>query len=466
MMLLSPFRNSPAEAFAIKESDKMQLYNSALTHYPKPSRKVTITLRTAPERHTGNTSTSSEVDCSGFDSQPDSSSSTDGEPQELQEGASSANMPAFSCYEASSMRPIYFTSTAEIMIRRADGVERSVPIHIVRESKKSPCPSPVAHNGSTNYRECDMFEDFMEDLKNGFDTEQLQPKCSDLHTNTHFHSDVGQAHTEEQEVCRPADSGMNSTSRINGWTSTHDEELMPSEPEDSEEVLTQQMCEQSLAGRERGEFELSVLQEGPSHKGDINTKVQRYLAEVETQNKYLEEHHKFRYHIIPDGNCLYRAVCKAVYGDQARHSELREQTVHHIADHLDEFNPIIEGDVCEFLINAAQDGAWAGYPELLAMSQMLNVNIQLTTGGSLESPTVSTMLHYLGEEDMNKPEIWLSWLSNGHYDALLDQCVPNPEYEEWCRHSQMQRKRDEELAKSMAVSLSKMYIEQNGDSGK
>lgn len=206
-----------------------------------------------------------------------------------------------------------------------------------------------------------------------------------------------------------------------------------------------------------------MLQEASSQKGDINSKVQRYLAEVESQNKYLEERNKFRYHIIPDGNCLYRAVCKAVYGDQARHSELREQTLHHIADHLDEFNPIIEGDVGEFFINAAQDGAWAGYPELLAMSQMLNLNIQLTTGGSLESPTVSTMLHYLGEEDASKPEIWLSWLSNGHYDALLDKCAPNPEYEEWCKHSQMQRKRDEELAKSMAVSLSKMYIEQNGD---
>ncbi|XP_021418687.2 OTU domain-containing protein 1 [Oncorhynchus mykiss] len=144
------------------------------------------------------------------------------------------------------------------------------------------------------------------------------------------------------------------------------------------------------------------------------------------------------------------------------HKELRDQTMHHIADHLDEFNPIIEGDVGEFLINAAQDSAWAGYPELLAMSQMLNVNIYLTTGGSLESPTISTMVHYLGEEDSSKPTVWLSWLSNGHYDVLLDRCVDNPEYDDWFRHSQMQRKRDEELAKSMAASLSKMYIEQNG----
>ncbi|XP_012372521.1 OTU domain-containing protein 1 [Octodon degus] len=190
-------------------------------------------------------------------------------------------------------------------------------------------------------------------------------------------------------------------------------------------------------------------------------KLALYLAEVERQDKYLRQRNKFRFHIIPDGNCLYRAVSKAVYGDQSLHRELREQTVHYIADHLDHFNPLIEGDVGEFIVAAAQDGAWAGYPELLAMGQMLNVNIHLTTGGRLESPTVSTMIHYLGPEDSLRPSIWLSWLSNGHYDAVFDHLYPNPEYDSWCKQTQVQRKRDEELAKSMAISLSKMYIEQN-----
>lgn len=190
-------------------------------------------------------------------------------------------------------------------------------------------------------------------------------------------------------------------------------------------------------------------------------KLALYLAEVERQDKYLRQRSKYRFHIIPDGNCLYRAVSKAVYGNQSLHRELRERTVHHIADHLDHFSPLIEGDVGEFIIAAAQDGAWAGYPELLAMGQMLNVNIHLTTGGRLESPTVATMIHYLGPEDSRRPSIWLSWLSNGHYDAVFDHSYPNPEYDNWCKQTQVQRKRDEELAKSMAISLSKMYIEQN-----
>ncbi|XP_018550852.2 OTU domain-containing protein 1 [Lates calcarifer] len=451
----------------------MQLYNSVLTHYPRSSRKVTITLSTGSERLNGATPSSSEPDKARF-THPDTTSTTNGDP--VRETPSSANMPAFSCYEASSMRPIYFTSTAEILIRRPDGVERSVPVHIMRESKTKP-PSPSSHNGESilcNDCDSDVIVDLLDHLKNG--TDELFPDCPELVGNHLFTSNTmcGPRIEEYKRVVRNSSeddmvSVTNAPCRSNRWASLREEELVPSRAARPGTVIKEEFSDMSKAAPasdERRAFELSVLQESApqrcQEREDINDKVTRYLAEVEKQNKYLQERNKYRYHIIPDGNCLYRAVCKATYGDQARHGELREQTVHHIADHLDEFNPIIEGDVGEFLINAAQDGAWAGYPELLAMSQMLNVNIHLTTGGSLESPTVSTMVHYLGEEDASKPAIWLSWLSNGHYDVLLDRCLPNPEYEDWCRHSQMQRKRDEELAKSMAASLSKMYIEQNG----
>lgn len=454
----------------------MQLYNSVLTHYPRSSRKVTITLSAAPQRVNGTTSSTSGDEKERF-THPGTTSVSNGDPATEAAAAapSSANMPAFSCYEASSMRPIYFTSTAEILICRPDGVERSVPVHIVRESKtKAPSPDPQS-NGESILCDPDVIVDLIDHISNGTDEYQEL-------VGGHLFSSNRPKTEESQRIV--LDSTVDDTApvihaphRSNGWSSLQEEELVPARPAHPELVSARPahpedlvkgdfIGKSALEPENRRAFELSVLQESQQHrrqeKEDINDKVTRYLAEVEKQNKYLQERHKFRYHVIPDGNCLYRAVCKATFGDQARHSELREQTVHHIADHLDEFNPIIEGDVGEFLINAAQDGAWAGYPELLAMSQMLNVNIHLTTGGSLESPTVSTMVHYLGEEDASKPAIWLSWLSNGHYDVLLDNSQPNPEYEDWCRNSQMQRKRDEELAKSMAASLSKMYIEQNG----
>lgn len=428
----------------------MQLYNSVLTHYPRSSRRVTITLSPAPEHLNGTTRSSPEVDGPGG-----------GIAQQLQATSSEAapDMPAFSCYEASPARPTCFTSTAEMLIRKPDGVERSVPIRIVREPPNNKPPSLHSHAPSDHVR-------------NGADApfpDSPQVGNRVLGSNTSNESPREERKRKLGNLFEDeAESPHSVPLMSNGWASPP--ELTPprsAHPKDfRKEHLSDQTGVKTTPASDRRAFELGVLQEEAPQRGhdkvDLNDKVTRYLAEVEKQNKYLRERHRYRYHIIPDGNCLYRAVCKAVYGDQARHGELREQTVHHIADHLDEFVPIIEGDVGEFLINAAQDGAWAGYPELLAMSQMLNVNIHLTTGGRLESPTVSTMVHYLGEEDASKPAIWLSWLSNGHYDVILDKCLPNPEYEDWCRQSQMQRKRDEELAKSMAASLSKMYIEQNG----
>nr|XP_032822358.1 OTU domain-containing protein 1 [Petromyzon marinus] len=187
-----------------------------------------------------------------------------------------------------------------------------------------------------------------------------------------------------------------------------------------------------------------------------------HRSEMEKQDEYLRSSNRYRFHIIPDGNCLYRAVSKAVYGSQDMHAELREQTIHHIVDHLDEFGALIEGDVGEFIVAAAQNGAWAGYPELTAMSQMLGVGVRLTTGGSANCPTVSTMLHRFGKgNDEDGPTIWLSWLSNGHYDAVFDSPLPNDEYERWYERYVAQQRDDEEMAKAMALSLSRLFEEQN-----
>lgn len=424
----------------------MHLYSSALTHYPGSSRKVSVTLTTVTNNATATSSGCLETvgnAVNGSDTEEHTEYSSGGEQTD-------ANMPAFSCYEATSMRPVFYTSTAEIIITRPDGVERSVPVHIVKEPHTNRRALEThfnrvsyALNGDEHHQ-----SDSPLDLVPRRDVFVEHDERNSIQYDRFFDNDSYRVCERRREPCLQSNATPSKTIETVQKTSS-----------DSYEDLRDPRRQENIEDN-NPVFELRILQE--PNKSEVDNKVTRYLAEVEKQNKYLHDRQKYRFHIIPDGNCLYRAVSKAAYGDQSMHKELREQTMHHIADHLEEFNPIIEGDVGEFLINAAQDGAWAGYPELLAMSQMLNVNIYLTTGGSVESPTVSTMVHYLGEEDSSKPAIWLSWLSNGHYDVLLDSCQPNPEYDDWCRHTQVQRKRDEELAKSMAASLSRMYIEQNG----
>ncbi|KAM6282183.1 OTU domain-containing protein 1 [Porphyrio hochstetteri] len=432
----------------------MQLYSSVITHYPaggtaaaaaspSPAGVFKVSLSPGPP--------SAEVPSAAAGPSPAAESpAKDGFIPGGGSSSSAAAMPAFSsCLEVMPSGPAagpgsrpaagpQYSPCAQVTVSRRRPLERIVPIRIVQRAEAPGELVPASPRSRA------WLEGILESMRQaGGDGEAAalpppaeEPSNRSLRLSEHCQALQAAAAGAQPGLipgCRPAERSGSQAQPAAG----------PSPGEEEEEG----------AGPD--------VRRGPGGRPERSEKLALYLAEVEKQDKYLRQKGRFRFHIIPDGNCLYRAVCKAVYGDQRLHSELREQTVHYIADHLDHFNPIIEGDVGEFLIGAAQDGAWAGYPELLAMGQMLNVNIHLTTGGRPESPTVSTMVHYLGPEDPTRPSIWLSWLSNGHYDAVLDRVCPNPEYEAWCRQTQVQRRRDEELAKSMAVSLSKMYIEQN-----
>uniref|UniRef100_A0A8C8RUD8 OTU domain-containing protein 1 n=1 Tax=Pelusios castaneus TaxID=367368 RepID=A0A8C8RUD8_9SAUR len=413
----------------------MQLYSSVISHYPAAGAAAAaatgafkVSLPAAPP-------SSEAASAAGQGPAADSLAK-----ESLVPGGSSAAMTAFSsCLERMPSGPPagpggrpavaapQYSSSAQITVSRRRPLERIVPIRIVQRPEPPGELTPASPPGRA------WLEGILDSMRQAGGEAEA----------------AAAPHRPEE----PSNHSLRLSEHCQALQAAASAQPAPAATYGGEESSCQARPLPCSPAAEEGP--------GPRRGPERNEKLALYLAELEKQDKYLRHKGRFRFHIIPDGNCLYRAVCKAVYGDQRLHSELREQTVHYIADHLNHFSPIIEGDVGEFLIGAAQDGAWAGYPELLAMGQMLNVNIHLTTGGRPESPTVSTMVHYLGPEDPARPSIWLSWLSNGHYDAVLDCICPNPEYEAWCRQTQVQRKRDEELAKSMAVSLSKMYIEQN-----
>ncbi|XP_074722224.1 OTU domain-containing protein 1 [Strix uralensis] len=443
----------------------MQLYSSVITHYPAGGTAAAAAAAASPSAAgvfkvslspgPASAEAPSATDAAGPSPAAESPAKDSFVPAGGSGCSSAAAMPAFSsCLEVMPSGPAagpggrpaggpQYSSCAQVTVSRRRPLERVVPIRIVQRAEAPGELVPASPRSRA------WLEGILESMRQaGGDGEAAalpppaeEPSNRSLRLSEHcqaLQAAAAGAQPGLVPACRPAERSGSRALPAAG----------PSPGAAAEEGEEEEGGGAGVRG-------------APGGRPERSEKLALYLAEVEKQDKYLRQKGRFRFHIIPDGNCLYRAVCKAVYGDQRLHGELREQTVHYIADHLDHFNPIIEGDVGEFLIAAAQDGAWAGYPELLAMGQMLNVNIHLTTGGRPESPTVSTMVHYLGPEDPTRPSIWLSWLSNGHYDAVLERMCPNPEYEAWCRQTQVQRRRDEELAKSMAVSLSKMYIEQN-----
>lgn len=82
------------------------------------------------------------------------------------------------------------------------------------------------------------------------------------------------------------------------------------------------------------------------------------------------------------------------------------------------------------------------------------------TGGSSGNSKVQVMLHYFepsgndnattssqrNESYTQRDSIWLSWLSNGHYDTFTHKRIENPAYHEWLASRQSRLENDAAIA--------------------
>ncbi|XP_076814492.1 uncharacterized protein LOC143460759 [Clavelina lepadiformis] len=177
-------------------------------------------------------------------------------------------------------------------------------------------------------------------------------------------------------------------------------------------------------------------------------------SEIEIQNDYLEEKYGlYRFQIIQDGNCLYRALAQALIHDQSKHLIVRKEVVQFISENRKDFENIVEGDFDIFLNEAIQDGVWASYIEILALTWLLDINVIIVTGGFSSDPKVHITCHHFdphNEKLMPKDTVWLSWLSSGHYDVILKKKMKNRIFDEWAAAKKNRMKSDEELAKQLA----------------
>ena len=75
-----------------------------------------------------------------------------------------------------------------------------------------------------------------------------------------------------------------------------------------------------------------------------------------------------------DGNCLFRAVARQVYGNPEKFQKVRDETVDYIItrrSYFSGFEPNIDVRLSEQLINRS----WGGHLEIAAMSDLYNVGI-------------------------------------------------------------------------------------------
>lgn len=114
-----------------------------------------------------------------------------------------------------------------------------------------------------------------------------------------------------------------------------------------------------------------------------------------------------------DGNCLFRALGDQLEGHSRGHLHLRQETVHYMRTHRNDFEPFVEDDVPfeKHLTNLSQQGTFAGNDAIVAFarSQQLKVVIH-----QLNAP----LWEINGTEKPSCRELHIAYRYGDHYDSV------------------------------------------------
>ena len=75
-----------------------------------------------------------------------------------------------------------------------------------------------------------------------------------------------------------------------------------------------------------------------------------------------------------DGNCLFRAVARQIYGDQEKFQQVRRETVNWVIKHKSYFAEF-ETNIDERLSKQLMNRSWGGELEIKAMSELYNAGV-------------------------------------------------------------------------------------------
>ena len=76
-----------------------------------------------------------------------------------------------------------------------------------------------------------------------------------------------------------------------------------------------------------------------------------------------------------DGNCLFRALSRRCFGSPDYHFDIRESIWDYIFHNRKSFVDNLPQDIDEYIQKMLEDGEWVGEPEIVAFSELYNVNV-------------------------------------------------------------------------------------------
>ena len=115
----------------------------------------------------------------------------------------------------------------------------------------------------------------------------------------------------------------------------------------------------------------------------------------------------------PDGNCLFRALSAGWFGSPTYFSEVRESVWDYILHNSERFKVHLPDEFDRYIETMLEDGEWGGEPEIVAFSELYNVNIHVFDAMTSPIP------YLIAENNTLTHTIYLLLTNNNHFDLLL-----------------------------------------------
>ena len=111
-----------------------------------------------------------------------------------------------------------------------------------------------------------------------------------------------------------------------------------------------------------------------------------------------------------DGNCLFRALSRGCFGSPDYHLDIRESIWDYILQNRKDHLP---QDIDEYIQKMLEDGEWGGEPEIVAFSELYNVNV------TVYDAMTSSIPYLIAENQRATHTVYVLMINNDHFNTLI-----------------------------------------------
>ncbi len=119
-----------------------------------------------------------------------------------------------------------------------------------------------------------------------------------------------------------------------------------------------------------------------------------------------------------DGNCLFRAIAYAAWGEEDLHGTLRARVMDYVVEERDYFSQFVAEDFPRYVRRKRRDGTHGNHVELQAAADLLGARIEVYAYSLTPAAVVSPVVGSGG------PVLRLSFHRGSHYNAIMGTTPP------------------------------------------